>query len=420
MNTYKAVLVLLLFLAFSSMLLASSSDNYPVIGNIEQALFSTTFTEKPVLERISSIEKHLFGKNYTNDSLDKRTKRINEYLLGNAGNQQDKTFDGYENIESKELDADSFVEFVVQQINESRSYKGLMPLVVDPIARLVAREHAKDLINRGYISYFNLKNQGPDERYTLAGGTGVITEIIKGFQGEDTNKKIKLTQLLAKQLIQAILASSDDSRILYNPYLTHLGFDFFKSKDENEFASVIEFVTKGANLDPLKPTINLSEKILISGKINPPYKFKAVSIAYYEDVTYEENPQAEFNSEDLIPYFPPQDYIAFSDNSKNNLAKIIKGIGIIGAIGAAPFTGGATAVLAPVLLSSIQSGPPKEIPLKGGMKVNSNGEFTGKIELNYQGMTGVYFISVLAELPGINYPIVISRRTVRVTGILPT
>ena len=78
-----------------------------------------------------------------------------------------------------------------------------------------------------------------------------------------------------------------------------------------------------------------------------------------------------FDNESLMPYLLPQDYIAYSDTAKNNIAKVLKGIGAVAAIAGAPFTGGATAVLAPVLLSSIQNGPPREIPLKGGIKLNS-------------------------------------------------
>lgn len=325
--------------------------------------------------------------------------------------------DGYENNLTKEISGEQFLESILQTINEKRSEKGLLPLSGDLIANKVASEQSFDLIMLGYLSYYNSKDECPDERYTLVGGIGATTEIIKGFEFEkerlENEQKIKLTRELANQLVESLTLDSDDSSVLFNTYVNNLGCGFSLSQDRKKFVGVLEFVTKALEMEPLSSTINFGEKINLVGKVQSPYKFKAVSVAYFDK-------QERSESNELIPYFPPQDYIAFSDNAKTNFMKIIKGIGFIGAIGASPFTGGATSLLAPVILSSIQNSPPREVPLKGGIKVRKKGdkdEFSGSIELNYQGMSGLYFISVLGELPGVNFPIVISRRTVRVNQV---
>lgn len=391
---------------------AEIKDNYPKIAEIETVLFNKSFSDLKIIDRINQIEKNIFGKNYASDSLDGRTKRIQSFVLGSGDVEipQSLNYEGYENVQTKEVNEAQFIELIIENINQKRSFKGLLPLKEDVIAMKVAREHAIDLISNNYISYFNLKQQSPDERYTLAGGSGATTEIIKGFYLEANGKDIKLTELLANQLIQAVAASQDDSQIMYNSYITNIGHGFALSSDKKRYVSVLEFVTKGGEFEPIKTTLNFGEKIFISGKVYSPYKFKAISIAYFDKFN-----SGEFD-ERLVPYFPSQDYIAYGDTGKSNFAKVLKGLGIIGAIGAAPFTGGATAVLAPALLSSLQGGQPREIPLKGGIQANSKGEFSGEVELNYQGKSGIYFISVLAELPGVGFPIVISRRVVRVSG----
>lgn len=332
-------------------------------------------------------------------------------------------FKGYENTETIELDFNDFVDNFIKLVNEERSYKGLLPLIKDDIATKVAQEHANDLIFKKYLSYFNLKNQGPDERYTLLGGTGAILEVIKGFEVEDGQnrvKTVKLNELLAEHLIQAIKVSADDSQVFFSPYITHIGAGFSSDKLRRQFVSVIDFVTKGGELDPLRPELRLGEKLSISGKVTHPYKFKAVSVAYFDEskINEMENINFYFDNDSLIPYFPPQDYIAYGDKTKSNFINVLKGIGFIGAIGAAPFTGGASAIVAPVILSSIQNATPREIPLKRGINANSKGDFSGAIDLNYQGRAGLYFVSVLGEMPSVNFPIVISRRTVRVIGPL--
>ena len=431
---------LFLFLLPSVSFSASSQDNYPVIGKMESILFGSSSPNLKISDRINTIEKNVFGKTYPNDPLDVRTERLKANVLGVSDNPTDKndTFaveaplntnqqfqnnNNYENLQTTEVNSEEFQEILSRFINEERSFKGLLPLIKDEIAFNTAFEQAKEILTKGYLSYSSLKNQYPDERYTLSGGTGAVIEVIKGFEKNPNEKKIKLTELLAKQLVQAIEANPDDAQIFYSPYINHFGAGFALSNDKKRFVSVIEFLTKGGEFELIKPQVNLNEKLKILGKVNHPYKFKAISIAYYDSARLNSadrnNVPGYFANESLKPYFPPQDYIAYSNTAKSNFMKVIKGIGVIGALGAAPFTGGASAVLAPALISSIQNGPPKEIPLKGGIKVNSKGEFSGEIELNYQGKSGLYYISVLAELPGVNFPIVISRRTVRVNGFLP-
>ena len=407
---------------------SSVQENYPVIGKMENILFSMSSPNLQISDRLSVIEKDVFGKTYPNDSLDVRTERLKVNVLGVVDdspyiNQGFQNNDNYENLQTTEVTSEEFQNILYQLINDERSFKGLLPLTKDDIAINVAFEQAKEILTMGFLSYYNVKNQYPDERYTLSGGTGATIEVIKGFEQNPNEKKVKLTELLAKQLIQAIQANPDDAQIFYSSYINHCGFGFALSNDKKKFVSAIEFLTKGGEFEPVKSQASLNEKLKIIGKVNSPYKFKAISIAYYDSVRLdfenENNNPGYFGNASLKPYFPPQDYIAYSNTAKSNFIKVMKGIGVIGALGAAPFTGGASAVLAPALLSSIQNSPPKEIPLKGGVKVNKKGEFSGEIELNYQGKGGLYYVSVLAELPGVNFPVVISRRTVRVNGFLP-
>ncbi|MBI2996486.1 MAG: hypothetical protein HYY52_07285 [Candidatus Melainabacteria bacterium] len=412
-------LVLCFFTSFSFVLANDTSE----VFRIEELIFGKSFSDLSINERLTKIEKSIFAKTSTAKTPAERIEIINNYLIP----QDNETNLNNNNniIQTTEINPEQFEELIYQLINEERNFMGLLPLVRDSIGEKVAREHASNLVRMGYLSFYNEENKSPDERYTLNGGTGATVEVIKGFDGDKEDlgdsKKIKLNELLARQLIQAISLHTDDSQILYSPYISHIGCSFSLSKDKKQFASVIEFITKGGEFEPLKPVLSFGEKLTISGKINPPFKFKAVSIAYFDNdykTKINNRNNSNFDSEDLKPYFPPQDYIAFADTSKNNFIKILSGLGVIGAIGAAPFTGGASAILAPVLINSIQSGPPKEIPLKRGIKVNSKGEFSGNIELNSQNMSGLYFISVLAELSGLNFPIVVSRRTVRVNNPL--
>lgn len=321
----------------------------------------------------------------------------------------------YENTETKVIDNITFANLLFANLNENRSFKGLLPLEIDRAASYVAKQHAEYLVNHDTLSYCNNKLQCPDERYTIAGGTGATVEIIKAFE-LSPDENVKLTELLTKNLLEALQVNEDDSRVLYNSFITHIGFGFATNK--NKFVAIIEFVTNGGNFSPLDQNIALGEKLNIEGSMKPPFIFKAISVAYFDKNEYKSSNDDFFDSDHIPPYFPPQDYIAYGNISKQRFLKILKGLGFIGAIGASPFTGGASAILAPVFLHSLQNTPSKEIPLKSGIKVSSDGQFSGKVSLNYQSMTGLYFVSILAELKNIDYPIVVSRRTVNVRSPL--
>lgn len=340
---------------------------------------------------------------------------VSFFLLNYFCFKAETKIQGYENTASKELDYDEFTNLVISEINKKRGVKGLLPLAFDPIATSIAKSHAQDQIVNKYLSYCNLRNECPDERYTLAGGSGAIVEVIKGFERDFQEEPISLTPLLAKYLVDSLSQSEDDLKVVLSPYITHIGFGH--AFDKYRFSGVIEFVTITGEFSPIKMSLKVGEKLHVAGKVKEPYKFKAISVAYfdrYELAALDDKSRSYFDIDHLRPYFPPQDYIAYGSTSRSNFIKIIQGIGLIGAIGASPFTGGASAILAPIFIHGLQNSPPREIPLKGGIKVNSKGEFKGDIVLNYYSMAGLYYVSVLAELPGYDYPIVVSRRTVQV------
>ena len=433
MRNAELKILLILVILFSPFACNGYEDNYPEIAKIEKVLFGFSYPDIKVEKRISSIEIKIFGKAFSSESLFDRTERLKKNVFGTfVTSDQEEQYNenlkslkpniiksnGYENLQTKTLTPDEFVEILFGQINNERSFKGMLPLEKDETATRVAQEQIEFIFKNGQLTYFNDKHQCPDERYTLAGGTGAITEVIKGFEEYGVNN-IKTSGLLAKQLVQAISVSPDDAAILFAQFASHLGVGFGISKDKKKFVAILEIINKGGSFFPVKPNIKLGEKLLISGKVNKPYNFKAVAIGYAEpEQIIEQDESYGFDFDRLKPFFPPQSYVAFGDTTKTNFLKVAKSIGILGAIAGAPFTGGATAVLAPPLFYSIQNCPAREVPLKGGVKSNSKGEFVAELPLNYNGKTGLYFVSVLADIKGINYPVVVSRRTVRVESPL--
>ena len=169
-NIFLASLFLLVFFLTSVNVLAIV-DNDPQIGGIEEILFGKTFINLKLAERINRIENNIFGQTYKDDSLDKRTRRIKNFVLGKTFPLQDDNNEnklevkesasdlynpGYENVQTQEITESGFLDLLIQNINNERSFKGLLPVEKDVIAVKVAEEEGSSLIQKGYLSYFNL------------------------------------------------------------------------------------------------------------------------------------------------------------------------------------------------------------------------------------------------------------------------
>ena len=71
--------------------------------------------------------------------------------------------------------------YMTELINEARTAEGLAPVVWDPLAADVARQHARDMVERDYFGHRNLEGYGPDHRYALAGGEHAVQENLYAF-----------------------------------------------------------------------------------------------------------------------------------------------------------------------------------------------------------------------------------------------
>lgn len=320
--------------------------------------------------------------------------------------------EGYENTLVTNLSTVGFEGEVIRSINEQRESRGLRALVPYEVAYQSAMIHSKFLIKLGQLSYYNEKIQGPDERYTLFGGQGYTQEIIKGFESESP---IKLSPLLANQLVDAVVLNIDDSKVLLDTMLTHVGVGVSLSGDLKKFIVVIEFVSIGGEIIS-SHDVMLGQKIKVSGRVLNPYRFKAITVAYddTDENDISSNRNLNFiNNDTLKPYIPPIDYEAYIDSTSNDWGNVLKGLLFVGSIAAAPFTAGASGIFAPFILQSFGGGGVREVPTMGGIKSTSGG-FEGIIDLNYKNKPGLYFVNLWGSLPNGGYPVLLSRKTVRV------
>jgi uncharacterized protein YkwD len=312
-----------------------------------------------------------------------------------------------------ELPHEQLEHYAMEALNQARETRGLTPVVWDDVAYKVAVEHVRDLCQHNTISHFSKNADNPDKRYTEGGGSDAVEESIIALSPASQLKPNKATVI---KLLRKMVKSQDDRDSLLSPDATHFAFSFGKATDNSRDrligCAMIE--TRHGMMHPIPKEVTIGDKIDIEGVILPPYHFQKVTLAY-EAV----NPNGRTGmdeSDEALPYFPPLDYVAFSQKGEHDWEKgasILRMAGIAAAI-AGGMVIPPVALAAPLIAMAGPSGEPKpisEIPVHGGIKVQGS-LFSGKIAISNSGKAGLYYLTVWAQPASGGKPIAISRRVI--------
>lgn len=397
-------------------------------------------------QNLTNLEKQILGISYTKDSSETRLSRLEEAVFGNPNTgtvenrleKLNKTFQvpkaqipesfKEEIIEKKQMkqnaqakpeikvqileNSSEVADSMLKVINQERSFRSLRNLSRNAIADKVALEHASYLIQTKQFSHYGVSGQNPDQRYSAAGGTGRIEEIVDGFFASVDEQghiiPISISGKTAEQLMDALIKIPDKSDILFNQDANAVGISFVVSPDKKQMAVVIEVLADYVSLAnlPLKssPTI-----LPIGGSISGAYKFAWIGVAKRE--TNEDIEKIELEPS---PYFPPIDKVIYADRSTERAKTIAKTSGLFLAMIAAPFTYGASMLVADLLMQNLaQAYQAQDVEVREGVKASEN-SFSGSVGVGEWG-SGTYYISIWAFPSGSKKPVIISRRIVYVS-----
>jgi hypothetical protein len=114
------------------------------------------------------------------------------------------------------------------------------------------------------------------------------------------------------------------------------------------------------------------------------------------------------------PYFPPIDKVIYADRTAERTRSIAKTSGLILAMLAAPFTYGASMLVADILMQSlVQAYQAQDVEVREGVKASDN-SFSGLVNIGEWG-PGTYYITIWAIPSRSKKPVILSRRTVSVS-----
>jgi uncharacterized protein YkwD len=430
--SFALILALSLIQCLPFSLNAATSEQ--AVTQLEKKVFGITYLREPVEKRLARLEENVFGQASTNGSADQRIQKLNKVFEVQTTQapesfkkeleqiaQQEKNSQTQQQVSQKPEEAETKVQILPNQtelaqkmlriINQERSFRSLRALNEDQISTKVALEQASYMAQTRQFSHFGVKGKNPDQRYTEAGGMGKVEELVDGFFATADEKgqiiPVEVNAETPNQLMDAILKVPDKADIVFNIEANAAGISFVVSPDKRQLAVVIEILSDFTSIAGL-PVKSQPAVINVSGSVGQGYKFAWIGVAQKElDLTEKVEVEAS-------PYFPPIDKVIYADKTGDRAKSIAKTGGMILAMVAAPFTYGASMLVADILMQSIaQTYQAQDVEVRSGMRA-SDSSFNGNIGIGEWG-PGLYYVSVWAFPARAKKPVIVSRRTVLVT-----
>jgi uncharacterized protein YkwD len=310
------------------------------------------------------------------------------------------------------ISAPELGQYAVSLLNRERQAYGVAAVTPDNVAEQMAGELASDLAKRNVLSHFNSAGDGPDRRLTLLEGADALNEGIASVKTAEVGSQ-RMCKAAVARILKTMLGRQDDRDALLNPDATHVGFALALTADRERVVAAVEVLTRHAIMIPVASEVKVGDKIEVRGVLQSPYLFDKVTVAW-ESYNPEAAASAPDESEEALPYFPPLDYIAYSNRSEGNHDKamlLLKTGLIVGAVGAGLFFPPAAMAVPLIALSGGPSEikPVSDIPVKGGIKVDG-GSFAGHIPLSNNSKPGLYYVTVWAVQAKGQKSVPISRR----------
>lgn len=419
-----------------------TDQNYPTVNKLEEMTFGQSEPDKPIQDRLSKLETAVYKKAFTSDTLFDRTERLKATLLGPEYEEDmripqdnripritddlqpatpptgDNALAAYfqqladlpEN--QSEVSREEQEKYAIELINQERNRSGMGFLTQEPLANEVAKKHVEDLCKRNVISHTDAKGENPDRRYTLAGGTGSLTENLVSLSLADAGVEKRTKAQIAKML-KSMMSRQDDREAVMAPEATDIGLATNWTEDKQRIICVMNVVCKHGIMHPIPSAVHVGEKIEVKGVLTQPYNFARITLAWEGERSMS---AASDESKEALPYFPPLDYVAYQNHSEHDYSgamTALKTVGVIAAIAGGMFMP-PVALAAPLIAMSGSNAEPRpvsDIPVHGGVKCEG-AVFSAKIPISNESKSGIYYITVWASLGKYSKPFPVSRRAI--------
>ena len=167
-------------------------------------------------------------------------------------------------------------------VNQDRQANGLTSVAWDEAATAASLAHAEEMAQFGYLSHWNLEGQGPDYRYTMAGGLDHVRENVYLYQHSPGAGPVsrEAWETLIRQAQQSLMESSLHRDNILTPEHTHVGIGIAYNAAAGYLGIAQEFVDHYVTLQPLPSRASLREAIVVRGRLEAGAANPVINMAY--------------------------------------------------------------------------------------------------------------------------------------------
>lgn len=187
------------------------------------------------------------------------------------------------------LDAAQAAEHVLGLVNRDRKAHGLPLVVWDEAAAAAGQRHAVDMATNGFTAHLGTDGSVPEQRYTDAGGSGMVMENVGCFADAVSRPLEENPEFEIEELERVHAAFMDEvppfdghRKNILTPWHTHFGVGLAKAQDLKVVCMAQELVDRYGAFEPLPRTAKVGDVIRVQGELIAPAEVGAVGIARAE------------------------------------------------------------------------------------------------------------------------------------------
>lgn len=189
-------------------------------------------------------------------------------------------------IERGQFSADSFPlarQQLLNQVNAERARAHLSQLQLDELACRVADEHARDMVERDFLSHWGSDGRKPYHRYSFAGGTDALQENVssaESIQSVTANAVLRDLSNMHQSMIEEVPPRDGHRKTILFPQLTHVGFGLALQGHNLRLDEL--YLARYVELDPIPRRAKAKSTITLRGKVlNPKHVITGADV-YFE------------------------------------------------------------------------------------------------------------------------------------------
>jgi hypothetical protein len=176
--------------------------------------------------------------------------------------------------------------YLLRLINRDRQAEGLEPVTLDPAAEKAGQEHAGDMAAHGYTAHWGTDGSVPEQRYTGAGGTGMVQENAACLADAKDRKLDVAGPFTAAELERVEAAFMGEKppadghrRNILTPWHNRVGIGVAKPAGVPLLCVAQEFVDHYGTYASLPATASAGASVHVAGEVVEPAVFGGVGVA---------------------------------------------------------------------------------------------------------------------------------------------